>query len=187
MAPYVTLADFKDTVQIPDAATDDDVSVALDAASRAVEQVTQRRFWQDAAAVQRSFTATTSRLVFIDDIARIDEVAVDGTVIGEYIAQPLNAAADGEPWRWLESPGYRFAGGAGKVKVTGLFGWPEIPPQVPQIVTIVASRLLKRSREAPWGVVTTGGIEGNAIRITREDPDLQFLIGALKRHHPVVA
>lgn len=186
MTLYVEPDPFKATVQIPDAVSDADVDAALEAASRAVEQVTHRRFWKDTAAVQRAYTATSPSLVFIDDIARIDEVTVDGTVLDDYDAEPLNAALDNEPWLWLESD-RRFTSGRGEIQVTGLFGWPQIPGQVPQLVTIVAAKLLKRSREAPWGIVTSGGIEGTALRITREDPDAQFLIGPLKRRYPVVA
>lgn len=184
---YVARQEFKASVSIPDTTTDADVDMALEAASRAIEKVTQRRFWLDAEDVTRSYTANTSRLVMVDDVASITEVTSDGTVVTDYTAEPLNSDLDQEPFLWLASDDGAFSVKRGAVKVTGRFGWPVIPGQVPEFVTIAASKLLKRAREAPWGVVTAGGIEGHAIRLARQDPDLQFLLGPLMRNHPVVA
>lgn len=193
MTLYVDRITFRNTVSIPDLATDADIDVALGAASRAVEQVCNRRFWKDESPTQRLFTAESWRLCMIDDCADVDtvEVSRDGgatyTATTGFRTFPLNAAADSEPVLWLEANGIHFPTCTAGVRVTGSFGWPEVPAQVPQFVTILAARLLKRAREAPFGIVTAGGIEGVAMRLAREDPELHLLIGPLMRNHPMVA
>jgi len=184
---YVEPAAFKASTSIADSFADADVSAALTAASRAVEKVTQRRFWKDSTPATRTYTATSCRRVNIDDAAQINTVTASGAAITSFVAEPLNAAADGEPYLWLSSTLGVFPTIAGGVTVTGLFGWPAVPEQIPQMVTILASKFLKRSREAPFGVVNAGGIEGIAMQLAREDPDMQVLIKPLMRYSMWVA
>jgi hypothetical protein len=72
------------------------------------------------------------------------------------------------------------------VAVTGQFGWPAVPAQVIEATTILATRLLRRAREAPFGVVGLG-IDGAAVRISRFDPDVGFLLDPLVKGSGVLA
>jgi hypothetical protein len=181
---YVGLESFKSSVSIPDSATDADATMALVSASRAVEECARRRtFWLDAAPTSRKYTAHSRTLVTIDDTTTATAVTVDGVALGSssFIAQPNNAVADGKPFIRLYSPDGSFTATEAGVVVTGTFGWPAVPDEVEQLVTIIASKLLKRTREAPWGVVSAGGLDGSAIRLAQTDPDLKFLIKSVSR------
>lgn len=180
---YVSAAAFKESVSIPDSATDADVNMALTAASRAVEKVTRRkRFDKDSSPVTRTYTARSSCFVSIDDAVDIDSVTVAGGDVTDYVAEPLNANDDGHPYTWLSSDSGVFASTRrGQVAVTGTFGWPAVPDEIPQMVTILASRLLMRTRQAPMGVITAGSIEGIAVRLARTDPEMQLLVEPLTR------
>ena len=66
------------------------------------------------------------------------------------------------------------------MRVTGQFGWPSIPASISEATAIYASRLLKRAREAPFGIQSVG-IDGIAARISRTDPDLMMLLSGYVR------
>lgn len=184
---YVPPAAFKASVQIPDGLGDEDVERALAAASGAIEELCSRRFWLDPEDVTRVYTATSARMVVVDDVASITTVTSAGTAITTYVPEPLNATVDGKPYKWLMSETTALSCERGAIAVTGRFGWPQVPEQVEQFVHIIAAKLLKRTREAPFGLVQTGGLDGQATRLAREDPDTMLLIRPLMRHHPVVA
>lgn len=185
---YVPPGTFKASTQIPDGLGDEDVERALAAASAAVEEMCHRRFWLDPEDTTRTYTALSSRMVVVDDVATITSVTSAGTAIASYVAEPLNATVDGKPFKWLMSETVALSCERGAIAVTGRFGWPQVPVQVEQFVTIVAAKLLKRTREAPFGVISSGGLDSPAaIRLAREDPDAMLLIRPLTRSHPVVA
>jgi hypothetical protein len=176
---YLSLSDLKVAIQIPDGLTDTDLLRALGAASRAVEQATGRRFWLDEDSSTRRYTATSSSLVLVDDVAEIDSVTSNGTAV-DWFPGPANADAELEPFVWIESDG-AFSKARGAIEVTGRFGWPEVPEQIPQIVLVLATKLFKRSREAPFGIVGSNSIDGTSLRITRDDPDMKLLIEPFRR------
>ena len=101
--------------------------------------------------------------------------------------EPANAAADGWPSEWLRArptSGASFPIGVPRgIEVTGRFGWPAVPDDVRQAALILASRLLKGSREATFGIWSTG-IDGTAMRIARVDPDVVGLIERFERKTP---
>lgn len=188
---YVGIEAFKSSASIPDSMTDADVSMVLAASEHAVEQACsagqfKRRFWKDAAPTTRTYTAYDYCKIRIDDIVDVDAVTVDGVAVTGFVPGPLNAAADGEPYLYLEAstPSVALFTSItrGGVAVTGTFGWPVIPDEVKQMVTILGSRLLKRTREAPFGVVNAGGIDGAAIYLARSDPEIKTLIDPLIRY-----
>jgi hypothetical protein len=182
--PYVELEAFKASVSMPSNASDADATMALLAASRAVEQCTRRRtFWKDAASGTRVYTASSPTLVTIADSTTVTAVTVDGVALAgtDYLPEPLNAVVDGKPFLRIVSPGGSFSSTRGGVGVTGIPGWPAVPAEIPQLVTIIASKLLKRTREAPWGVVQAGGLDGSAVRLASTDPDARLLLQALTR------
>src|SRR5690348_2757630 len=148
--------------------------------------MTSRRFWLDPDDVTRTYTANSARMCAVDDLAFLTSVTSNGTAVDDSILEPLNAHADGKPYLWLTSRYDRFSCDPAAIEVTGRFGWPEVPIQAEQFVQIIASKLVKRTREAPFGMVNAG-IEGAAVRLAREDPDCSLLVARLRRHFPVVA
>jgi hypothetical protein len=192
---YVSLEAFKHTLTLAsETFADADITVALAAASRAVDKAAGRRFYADASASNvRYYTPADSWLLAIDDVVTITSLKTDDagdgtfentwTVNVDYVAEPLNAASDSEPWTHLSvhpSGSYTFPSYPRSVELTGKFGWPSVPAEIRQATTIAAHRLLRRAREVPFGVAGIG-LDGSAVRIVSQDPDVAALVAPYSR------
>lgn len=194
---YVELEAVKTTLELSGTSfADPDIRAAILAASRGIDRYCDRRFYADSDANQvRFYTPQDWRVCRIDDTTTITSVLVDAdgdgtfedtlTVNTDYLPEPLNAAADSRPYTLLR---INPRSGAGfypatprSVKVTGKFGWPAVPAEVTEATTILASKLLRRTREAPFGIVALGIDPSAALRISRVDPDVSFLLAPYVR------
>ena len=72
-----SLSDLKSTLRLTDDADDDRLNLAIDAASRMIENKVNRRFWQDAAPTSRTYVCSTPFLCDVDDFF-LDATAADG-------------------------------------------------------------------------------------------------------------
>ena len=199
---YVTSAELKQTLSLQGQTfADADVALAVEAASRGIDDACGRRFWRDADANQvRYYDATDPWVCRIDDLVDLTGVAVDSDGSGSYdqawtigvdfTLTPVNAQADGRPWELLNRhPQGRYVlptGWPQAVRVTGRFGWPAVPAGVKSATSILAARLLKRAREAPFGVAALGIDAGSGMmhsaRVAARDPDLRFLLSGVQRN-----
>lgn len=197
---YATLDQLKLALTIPSADTQDDalLLVGLEAASRSIDDYTQRRFWQDPAATSRRYTPTGRLAVWVDDISTTTGLVVqtddndDGvhettwTLGTDFELEPVNEFLDSEPvpfslMRALRRgnkrlPYYTQYG----LKITARWGWSAVPARIKQATLIQAERLFKR-KDSPWGVA--GSPEaGNEIRLlARLDPDVEMMIKRYRR------
>jgi len=208
---YVTVEELKYTLELPSAFADLNIQQAVEAASRAVDDHTGRRFYTTESDEVRYFSpehwSSYSRYVdgdfvgyyttpYIDvgDLSTVTGVSVDladdGTyeqawVSGtDYWLEPYNAPLDGWPYERLTlraTAGRSFPGYAHSVRVTGKFGWGTTPAAVKMATSMLASRWLKRMREAPFGVVGIGG-DGAAVSISTVDVDVLALLRPYSRH-----
>ena len=191
---YVTLEQLKATSELSGMNfADGDARAACSAASRAIDNACDRRFYPDVDANQiRYYEPISSRMVALDDLVTLTTFATDWTDTGTYttltlntdfVLEPTNAAADGWPWTravpGLFSQSFPY-GYPRSVKVTGKFGWASVPSPVSQAATLMAARLMKRAREAPLGTIGFG-IDGNVVRVPRLDPDVEALLAPYKR------
>ena len=155
-----------------------------------IDEYCGRTFTQDAtgATVARRFTWQGGPSILIDDLITAATVQTDwngdGTFETTWVAdtnyqlEPFNAALWGKPYERLGMAPLSsvcFPPWNGGVKVIGQWGWPSVPAPVKQATTIMTTRLLRRAREAPFGVVGLG-IDNQAVRISKVDPDLCFLL-----------
>lgn len=199
---YITTEELKSSLELSGTGyADADIPRAIHAASRAIDSYCSRRFYVDDNTVARYYTLRES-IIAIDDLsATPTEVAVStrpgtwttiGTAGSDYDLEPLNAPANDEPYVLLRAlnwwPTYRYQRSTayGNIRITGLWGWPEIPAQVPQACGILAAKLLVRVRQAPFGIVTAGADVGVAMRIAKSDPDVAALLDGLGRELLVV-
>jgi hypothetical protein len=169
----------------------DDVRAAVTAASLGIENACGRRFTEGTADVVRYYSPQSDTLCLIDDATAVTKVETgdgDGdfdtelTVHTGYELYPLNAAADDEPYTRLQTVGSAFFWQAVRtVKVTGTWGWPSVPPAVVEATTIMASKLLRRAREAPFGIISVGIDVGATTRIAMSDPDVRWLLAPYVR------
>lgn len=202
---YLTLAQLKATLTMTGTTfADADLTLAIGAASRAVDSTTGRRFWLDADATKvRYYTPRSYRVLQIDDLVTLGSVAIDRGGTGTYtetwtlgtdfVLEPYNAPQE-QPARPYETLRVRMMSGRWmptwieqSVKVTAQFGWASVPDDVTAATGILAAKLLRRSREAPFGIAMVGGIDqGAAMRIARTDPDVYTLLRDYNRHELMV-
>lgn len=193
MNEYATAAELKASISLSsETFADADISRALTAASRGVDNATDRRFWADTTADKVRYYTPTSDRVWIDDLVTLTTLEVDTglngsfsetwTVDTDFFLGPLNAAEDGWPYTSIRVPAHSSrwlpADYPRTVKVTGKYGWPAVPDTVKHATMIIASKLVKRLREAPFGVIGDGEL---AMRVVREDPEVQFLLNPYRR------
>jgi len=200
---YVTREQLKRSLELSGLSyADSDIDVAIAAASRGVDEITQRRFWLDTVADDRFYTPRWSKLD-IDDLAEltaveaIDSAGTASAVLTEgtdFSLYPINAQLDNRPFEalWLLStssyPTYTWSPPfPDLVKVTGRFGWPTLPSEVVAATTILATRYLRRQREAPFGIITVGIEQGAAMRIGRYDPDVENLLCNFKKPRVMIS
>lgn len=184
---YITAAQLKKTLEMTGLTfADDDISTSISAASRAIDYMTNRHFWKDNAPTTRTYIPRWSQ-VDIDDLitctgctATIGSNIYSMTRTSDYELLPLNASADGRPYETLrflyDTAVYVPDFGVPSLAVSGTFGWPSIPESVVAATTILATRILRRQREAPFGIVTVGIEQGAVARIAQTDPDVQALL-----------
>lgn len=183
---YISAEELKTAVSRKDDIADDDAQRAVSAASRAIDLLTGRKFGKTDTEETRKFTAMSGRFVSIRDMVSIETVKSDGLELSEddWTGFPLNADLDNRPFTGLESNGM-FTKKIAGIEITGIYGWPSVPAEVEQFTMILASKFFKRTRDAPWGIVSTGGIDGLMVRLAREDPDLMMLVTQLIRPETV--
>ncbi len=174
---------------------DDDIDLACDSASRGID-LSCRRFFYNTSGTRYYTPETMSATVETDDIVTLTTLQVDTADTGTFTTwtqdvdfrlDPLNANGDGKPYERVklrtsrqQTWPYYF----GSVKITGTFGWDEIPAEVRQYAKFLAGKLLYRTRHAPFGIVTVSGDVGAVARLTRTDPDFDTLIGHLVKTRP---
>ena len=195
---YVGLEEFKTTLEIANETfADPDIVIALTSGSRAVEEMCGRRFWRDANANQvRYYNPSNPELLQVDDVITITSLKTDeggdGTFENtwvlntDYTREPLNAATEipVAPWTQLrvhpKSTLYFPTGYPRTVELTGMFGWTAVPTQIKLATSLIAHRLLKRAREVPFGIAGIG-LDGSAVRIVAQDPDVLALVSPFSR------
>lgn len=201
MGNYLTNAEMAETLSLQgESFADADMTAAIKAAEEMLEMLTGRRFWLDAADRTRYYSQPTARyrqptphVLPVDDIVTVTSVAVAPAGGGaytetwvdtvDYVLEPKNAPADGAPYTHIRTVAKTFTGVyPDSLRLVGRFGWPTVPSSIRQATTILAARLLKRSREAAFGVAAIG-VEGSAVRVPRldNDPDVMALVGHLIR------
>lgn len=193
---YATPYDVKQSLGLTASTfADDDITAAIAAASRAIDQQTSRRFYPDNDANQvRTFLPQHPGYCIIDDLVEFTSLeAQDSTWVlnSDFYLEPTNAAADARPFTAIRTIARPFiftlsqipagwAGFDGRITVTGMWGWAAAPDEIATATKILASRLLRRVREAPLGVVSLGS-EMEAVRLGRADPDVAALVGPYAR------
>lgn len=192
---YCSSAELKAYTRILDDLDDAQVALAIAAASRAVDNVTRRQFGVLSVAAARFYTARYDALragyvVDIDDLQTITDlvVATDtegdetfSTTVTDYALLPRNAAADGKPWTVLAfGSDSDVATGVEQVRVTGLWGWTEVPDAIVQATLLQASRLLMR-RNAPFGVAGSPETGSELRLLAKVDPDVEVALRPFKR------
>lgn len=195
------LADYLKTSNVT--VNDSFLALAVESASRAIDDFCSRRFYADATATARTFAPLDAYCLRVDDFFTTTGLVVktdtsdNGTFdttwsVSDYELEPLNGLMRGTPWpytsiRAVDSETFPTAGlRSGSAEVTARWGWSATPAKVQQATLIKAGRIFLRKQSVTG--VQDGFGEFGAIRITRAaDPDVADLLGEFRRDSVVVA
>lgn len=194
---YVTVDWLKTSLELKTSNYDKDLLLAAQAASRAIDQMggPGRTFYPGPTNVTRNFWPENSGYCVIDDLCEFTSINVlqDTWTLGQdFYLEPINAAVDDVPFTAIRAfarpfiftkaqvePG-GWTGFDGRIQVTGQWGWATTPEPIREAAGILASRLFKRAREAPFGIVGLG-VDVQAIRLGSSDPDVLSLVQPYSR------
>lgn len=196
---YCTLTQLKAAIRVSDSVDDSLLEMAIESASRLIDDDCDRVFYASGTAVTRYFVPTDALVVDLDDAISITAVASDDGLDGSYAtswaatdyqAEPVNRINGGGAWpvtrlRAIGDRTWTRYGGEATVKVTGQWGFgTAVPTIVTQACVLQAARIYKRL-DAPFGVAGFGDM--GAVRVSRTDPDVYALISKYKRSKAAVA
>ncbi len=192
---YASLAELKSHISpsISDTADDDELSLALTAASRAIDRATGRQFGSTAATEERTYEACWSRTKGVY-VARIDDVqTLTGLVVTlssatttNYALTPTNAAVEGIPWTHIHTASATsptLGTGPPTVLVEATWGWTAVPDTIKEFTLIQAARLFKR-RDAPLGVAGSPDLGSELRLLAKVDPDVEVGVRPYRRDWP---
>ena len=187
---YATLAEVKSSLNINDNVDDTMIELAIESASREIDQVCERIFYQ--ASGTRVFVPRDSYVVEIDDLRSLTTLKTSSGADGvfditwqsdDYQLEPLNGIVGGivSPTthiRAIDDYLFTIDGGEATVQVTGNWGWDAIPTAIRQATVILSSRIFRRN-DSPLGVMGFGDM--GVVRVSRIDPDIDSLISPYKK------
>lgn len=186
---YATTDDLRAYLAIPDVQDDVELSLALTAASRVIDQTCNRQFGS-VSAEDRYYTARLENnrwVIDIDDLmttagliisADLSDTGDYSDTVTEYAMRPINAAAQGRPWTKIvvHPTSENLPNGAdGAVEVRAAYGWTAVPDTIRQACLLQASRFFKR-KDAPFGVAGSPEMGSEVRLLARIDPDVAVMV-----------
>ncbi|MBT7070743.1 MAG: hypothetical protein HN975_07635 [Anaerolineae bacterium] len=190
---YITLAEFKNELNITSNTNDSWHEDIIEAASRLIDNHTGRRFY--ATTETRYYSPDQSYLLQVDDLLTVTTLKTDDSTRAyattwettDYDLHPLNAGADGRPYTEIGTTvngDYVFPHYIKGVELAGSFGFCTLvnaPPDVKAACMMLSLRVFKRY-DTPLGV-TGGSVGTQAIRIPSviNDPDIVALLTPYRR------
>ena len=166
------------------------LETAIEAASRAIDDKLNTRFYRNSSDEDRYYTAEYTDVFFCpDDIGSITTLATDSDAdrtwgteweSTDFDLMPFNASADGEPYRWIEttpSGNYSFVTVSKGLKLTGKFGWSTTAPaKIKKLTQLLAERLFKR-KDLVFGKAGSPELGIMELETMLErDPEIQLLL-----------
>ena len=192
----VTITDITDVI---DDATLESVITAI---SRAIDNITDRRFYRNTVDETRYYTLDSgecndSTIFFCpDDIGSITTLKMDQDgdrtyeetwTTSDYDLMPYNASADGWPYTWIETTpqgDYSFSRMRKGIEIIGKFGFASsTPATIKEACLLLALKLFKR-KDAVFGMAGAadlGTIVAMARRAILADSEIQLMLGPYKR------
>jgi Phage gp6-like head-tail connector protein len=194
---YSTLAELKASLGITDNVDDTALEAAITAASRMIDDYTERFFYRDGTTqspVSRYYTPQDITVLMIDDVYQITEVAIDAAfdqtystvfATSDYLVEPVNAPRKGWPFtRILATGSYIYPYPLPQsVRVKGIWGWNTVPAEISMATLLQSSRLFAR-RQSPFGIA--GAPDLGVVRLSsRLDADVEVLCRPFRRRKGV--
>lgn len=179
-------------LQQTDVYIDDQLLLAVAAASSSVERYCGRFFYRQTAT--QVYSPNNIEILAVNDFVSLTSIAVDTNgqglfsqvwAPGDYRIEPANAlTAKGEPWPYTQIRALAAGGGRyffpwvfpmsnpDRVQITATWGWPAVPYLVKQATLQLAADLYAL-KGAPFGVA--GFAEFGVVRI-KQNPQIEMLL-----------
>lgn len=179
---YISSEELKSRLCITDTADDFEVTLAVQAACRSIDEITGRYFWRGPDT--RTFVPQSVYRQEVGDLVSVTSLKVDRDGDGvfeetwvqdtdyrlEVSPGRYNTASLGESWPYT---GFVILGPKyipviwpwshqDRIQLQGVYGWPAVPYAVKQATMIAAADLFKL-KDAPFGVAGFG--EFGAVRV----------------------
>lgn len=192
---YATLAELRDEMDITtgDATDDTRIELAIEAASRWIDEHTHWRFHTTAADEVRYYTATrATRLDVPDGIVSLTALACDQDgdrtyeetwASTDYDLTPVNASLDSEPYTAIETSPlsrYGFPRWRKGVRLTGKFGYAATAPAAIKRACILKAQQLFMRKDMPFGVMQASSVGAITMDVP-QDHDIMDLIRRYRR------
>ena len=192
---YTTVEALRSRSTITHTDRDPQLEAAVQAASRGVDRVCARRFWDSVTPSARVFHADDPYRLYVDDFSTVTGllVATDEadsgsytttkTITTDFVCYPANGERDGLagwPFEALEAVSFYWPTGGrrpNRVQVTARWGWAAVPDPVSSATLIVASELL-RLGDAPFGVILS---EFGTVARIRDNPIVMAMLAPYMR------
>jgi hypothetical protein len=191
---YVTLDAQKKYMRITHDDDDDDLAVAITAASRAIDDHCNRQFGQADSIEDRRYTARYDyeRGVWVVDIDDLDGdsdliVTIGGESVTDYTLEPVNAIFEGKVYTRLvisSDSTVQPCGTANEVTGSAVWGWSDFPIAVVQAGKLQASRFHTR-RDSPYGIAGSPDAGSELRLLARVDPDVGVSLRGYRRPRTV--
>ena len=196
-AGYISAADLKAYIGLSGSGQDTNISNAILGASRQIDRICKRRFWQDSSTQVKTFTPISNLFLDTPDISTTTGLIVklDTTDNGSYdttltintdfVVTPTNpkllgtGAGEHFPFTQIKILNTRSSERfdpdiINNVQITAKFGFAIVPEAIEQATRIQALRLFKR-KDTPFNVF--GNAEtGTTELFNKFDPDAMNLI-----------
>lgn len=193
---YITVEQAKATARIGDDIDDDELSVDITSASRAVDDHCNRQFGAVDAPEERAYTAwydydSCRWRVDIDDLQDATGlvVTINGTVITKYSLAPANNVKKGKAWEEIiiaRDAEAQPCGVQDEVLAEGMWGWTltGVPVPITKATRLQTSRFSAR-RDSPYGIAGSPQ-QGSELRLlNRVDPDVAVALRGYRRTRKV--
>jgi Phage gp6-like head-tail connector protein len=195
---YATVEEVKSRLTITDTTDDFELTLAVQAASRKIDQLCGRYFWRGTDT--RTYIPESMFRQTIDDLVSVTTLKIDRDGDGVYeetwssatdyalevAPGRYNTASKGEPWPYtgiqVINSGRYFPyvwpwRHLDAIQVTGVFGWPAVPPAVKHATLIAAADLFKL-KDAPFGVA---GVSDLGLMRVGNNPEIFTLLDRYMR------
>jgi len=190
---YATVEEVKSRLGITDTQDDFELTLAVQAASRSIDEICGRYFWRGTDT--RTYIPESMWRQSVDDLVSVTTLKVDRDGDGVYeetwtsgtdyalevAPGRYNTGSKGEQWPYTAFTVIN----SGKllpfiwpwwhldaIQVTGVFGWPAVPLAVKQAALIAAADLFKL-KDAPFGVAGISDL--GALRV-KDNPMITKLL-----------
>jgi hypothetical protein len=182
---YVTVTELANFVKADEAVEDFELGLAVTAASRAVDDATNRQFGKVAAPQERFYTGKVNYrrgrwYASIDDLTDTTGlvVSINGTAVTSYTFEPVNALAEGKAYERIVFGTDAEASPDGfepDISITASWGWSAVPDTIKEATLLQGSRFFAR-RESPYGVAGSPSIGSEVRLLARADPDVAVMV-----------